>query len=209
MITGSSFGDENESTMGDRLTFIPLLTGMEGNQEFMGGYLSFRHWQFSNNACLMRRFCYLIYLQNLPVKANICAPWRSEWNVLELNNFKRRRLLPYINPDSNCQTSNAFTILILIRLPNTHFFNIQCKQYIYTIYYVCHDLFDFPYIQNSSIPAPNQGSQGRAQGVRMSGAGNPRLQNLPPPPNDNHRNQAGKSPDGRLSAVCSLFTVHG
>lgn len=38
MITGSSFGDENESTMGDRLTFIPLLTGMEGNQEFMGGY---------------------------------------------------------------------------------------------------------------------------------------------------------------------------
>lgn len=63
MITGSSFGDENESTMGDRLTFIPLLTGMEGNQEFMGGYLSFRQWQFSNNACLMRRFCYLIYLQ--------------------------------------------------------------------------------------------------------------------------------------------------
>lgn len=63
MITGSSFGDENESTMGDRLTFIPLLTGMEGNQEFMGGYLSFRQWQFSNNACLMRRFCYLIYLE--------------------------------------------------------------------------------------------------------------------------------------------------
>ncbi|XP_034326827.1 uncharacterized protein LOC128176654 [Crassostrea angulata] len=34
-VDGSSFGDENESTMGDRLTFIPLLTGMEGNQEFM------------------------------------------------------------------------------------------------------------------------------------------------------------------------------
>mmetsp|Transcript_15364 Transcript_15364/g.27034 ORF Transcript_15364/g.27034 Transcript_15364/m.27034 type:complete len:85 (+) Transcript_15364:39-293(+) len=35
VITGNSFADENESMMGDRLTFIPLLTGMDGNQEFM------------------------------------------------------------------------------------------------------------------------------------------------------------------------------
>nr|XP_022333933.1 uncharacterized protein CXorf65 homolog [Crassostrea virginica] len=34
-VDGNSFADENESMMGDRLTFIPLLTGMDGNQEFM------------------------------------------------------------------------------------------------------------------------------------------------------------------------------
>ncbi|XP_061193024.1 uncharacterized protein CXorf65 homolog [Saccostrea echinata] len=34
-VDGNMYGDENDSTMGDRLTFIPLLASMEGNQEFM------------------------------------------------------------------------------------------------------------------------------------------------------------------------------
>ncbi|XP_048736305.1 uncharacterized protein CXorf65 homolog [Ostrea edulis] len=34
-VDGGSFADENESTMGDRLTYVPLLTSMEGNQEFL------------------------------------------------------------------------------------------------------------------------------------------------------------------------------
>ena len=63
--TGNSFADENESMMGDRLTFIPLLTGMDGNQEFMGRHLSFRRWQFSNNVCLMRRSLLLDIPKNL------------------------------------------------------------------------------------------------------------------------------------------------
>jgi hypothetical protein len=39
ILTGGSF-DDNESTMGDRLTYIPLLASMEGNQEFLGEHLS-------------------------------------------------------------------------------------------------------------------------------------------------------------------------